>query len=423
MSALLTKIGVVVSRIIVGATFIISGFAKCIDPHGLIYKIEDYLAAWGIDPMPSLETVGAFSLSIGELCMGIMLFLGCYRRAVAWLLGLTMAVMLPLTAYIMIADPVADCGCFGDMWVISNDATFYKNVVLSVLIVFLIMRNTRVGCGITPPFQWIGLALSIAYSFCIAFIGYMYQPLLDFRPFPEGTQLSGADEAQDAVYTYIYSKDGNTREFTLDSLPDDTWEFVDRKLVSGEVDTPHSFEIFDEFEEDVTSEVITPEGDLLLALIPDADNVGYSRTHMLRSFDKMMEQSGGDMAIVIAGDTDNHWRDNIGHGLKIYSADDTSIKELARGDIALVYVKDGIIQWKLDATSLPTDYLDDMPPGDAEAVLASLSVNSKAWLAGLTILYVSLMVVVIFLPWIIIIIMHRCKMMKRRKLAKIEEKD
>ena len=39
-------------RIAVGATFIFSGFVKAIDPWGLIYKISEYMAVWGLPQMP-----------------------------------------------------------------------------------------------------------------------------------------------------------------------------------------------------------------------------------------------------------------------------------------------------------------------------------------------------------------------------------
>lgn len=390
-----------IARIVVGAAFIVAGFAKCIDPQGFVYKIEDYLHAWNFTALPTLEVVAAFGLSMAEFAMGVMLIAGCYRRTVTWLLGATMGFMLPLTAYIMVADPVSDCGCFGDMFVISNTATFLKNVVLTLLVVLLILWNRRAVCLIKPSFQWIGLVLTLAYGAVIAYIGFSFQPLIDFRPYPVGISLVAADSSDDdSSYLFTYTRDGVTRDFPIDSLPDDSWEFVDRKLAEGNDENAVSFEMFNEAGDEVSDMVISPEGEQLLVLIPNAGKLGYSRAHLIRGFADVMNRTGGALSVVIAGDNNNLWREHIGHNLEVYTSEDTKIKEVARGEIALVFLKDGVIQWKLNAVSLPTDYLDtslvrkDNPMG-------RLAMNSGKWLWSLTLIYLCAMVVLSLLPWIV----------------------
>lgn len=401
----------VLARLIAGTAFAVAGLAKCIDPYGFIYKIEDYLAVWNLSVLPSLEVVAAFGISIGEFCIGIMLVLGCYRRVAAWLLAMTMAVMLPLTAYIMIADPVADCGCFGDFIIISNTATFWKNVLLSVAAVILILWNRRVLSLIKSAFQWIALFVTIGFAFAIGYIGYIYQPLIDFRPYPVGTLLA-ADENDENEgddndeYVFLYTRDGVTKEFSIDSLPDDSWEFVDR-ISSGETKIKdNSFEIFAEDGSEVSREVITSDGDMLLIMIPDVSGLGLSRSHLIRGFNNVMENLGGEMNVIISGDKTGEWSDRAGAGLNIYQADDTKIKEMVRGEIGLVYLHNGVISWKLDATCLPTDYLDNVPL-NSENPLGRLAVDNKKWFMSLTSIYVCIIIVLGLLPWIFTEIFHR----------------
>lgn len=40
-------------RIILGAAFITAGWAKSIDPYGTLYKMLEYLNAWGCTTCPS----------------------------------------------------------------------------------------------------------------------------------------------------------------------------------------------------------------------------------------------------------------------------------------------------------------------------------------------------------------------------------
>lgn len=92
-------------RILVGATFIISGLSKMIDLYGSVYKIEQYLAVWDMMQPRTLVLGLAICLSGVEFLLGFLLLLGCYKRSSAYLLTLIMAGMLVLSAYIMIADP------------------------------------------------------------------------------------------------------------------------------------------------------------------------------------------------------------------------------------------------------------------------------------------------------------------------------
>lgn len=113
-------------RVLTGSVFIMSGLVKGIDLWGFIFKIEDYLAVWGLSQPRSLVLMAALLISGYEFVFGCMLAAGCYKRVAVWALTAMMGVMLPLTAYIAIANPVSDCGCFGDFWVISNTWTFIK---------------------------------------------------------------------------------------------------------------------------------------------------------------------------------------------------------------------------------------------------------------------------------------------------------
>ena len=117
-------------RILIGATFIMSGFVKGIDPWGSVIKISEYFTVWGWDVPRSLVTCAAFALGAYEFVWGFMVLLGCYRRAAVWLLSAMMAVMLPLTLYIALYSPVDDCGFFGDFLLCSNTATFDNNIFI-----------------------------------------------------------------------------------------------------------------------------------------------------------------------------------------------------------------------------------------------------------------------------------------------------
>ena len=109
-------------RFLLGALFIFSGFVKAVDPLGSFYKIQDYLTAFGIISwFPSyLPLFFGIALSAVEFCVGVFLLLGIRRKVASTLALFLILVMTPLTLYLALANPVSDCGCFGDAWVLTN---------------------------------------------------------------------------------------------------------------------------------------------------------------------------------------------------------------------------------------------------------------------------------------------------------------
>lgn len=353
---LLFKTCVWLARIVVGLTFVVSGWAKAVDPWGFIYKIEDYLTVWSIDVAREITLTGAISLSVAEFITGVLIVTGCWRRLSVMVAAGFMTVMLPLTAYIAIADPVPDCGCFGDFIIISNTATFLKNIVLSALVIYLLKYNTRVKGLYRHSLQWQTVAVSLVFVTTVSFIGYRYQPVVDFRPFKTGSVFPPASAEDDPNVTFVYSKDGEEREYNIDNLPDSTWTFVSR--IDRTTTEDNSFAVFDGYD-DVTGLLVSDKP--LLLLVVNDPGAGYLyRSRLVMQFAALIEREGGEMVAILAADADGveKWRNLAAIDTDIFTADDTSLKMLARGDTALVYIVDGHIVWKRNIASFSPDLFD-----------------------------------------------------------------
>lgn len=351
-------------RFIVGGTFVVSGLSKAVDVWGVMYKIEEYFTVWGIEVPGSLILASSVALAVWEGLLGAMLLLGCYRRSSPWLLLATMMFMLPLSVYIYLDEPVADCGCFGDFIILSNSVTMYKNIALTLMLVFLSVCNRRVMGLISPYIQWLAGFVVMVYLLTVCLVGYNIQPMIDFRGYPEGESLLPADneDAEDVEFEFIYEKGGEHKSFSADSLPDDTWTFVDRRLVSGSIDESRSFIVYDNGE-DVTDKAITRQGSQLLVLIPDLDEADITFTFYLNELHRYLQEHGGSLVGIVAADDDpgslTHWREMSLAEYPLYTAEATAIKEVARGTLALVYLEDGVIRWKRTASSLDGEMLID----------------------------------------------------------------
>ncbi|MBK7271568.1 MAG: DoxX family membrane protein [Flavobacteriales bacterium] len=129
------RILLIICRILVGATFIVSGLVKANDPLGFSYKLQEYFAESALN-MPWLEP-WALALAIlaclGEIVLGFAVLVGGRMKLATWALLLLTLFFGWLTAYTATCDPdatytvlvngvseehgvtcVTDCGCFGD---------------------------------------------------------------------------------------------------------------------------------------------------------------------------------------------------------------------------------------------------------------------------------------------------------------------
>ncbi len=384
-------------RLVVGGTYIMSGLTKMLDLWGFVYKIEQYLSVWGMSEPRALVLGGAMSLSAAEFIVGLALFTGSYKRTSAWIITLLTGFMLMLTAYIVIADPVDDCGCFGDFIILSNTATFLKNVVLMAMAVYLWRYNSTVSGIFSTYSQWIEGLIAFLYVAIVGTLSYNIQPLIDFRPYPVGTVLAGGEESSEdgGNIRFIYERDGVKETFDADNLPDSTWTFVDRVEPEGDRSADkRTFTIYDG-DEDVTDFVLEPNGDQLLVLIPEPERADISSTYLLNELNRYMIQHGGVMTGIIGTDGDGieEWRDISLASYDIYSAEDTSIKEVARGNVAIVLLRDGVIRWKRTLMSVDSDMLAS--PDDTLLDRLDYAGSRYFWL--LSIVFVGLE----FLLWVI----------------------
>lgn len=386
-------------RIAVGAVFVLSGFVKGVDPWGSVIKIGEYFTAWGLDVPDGLTVFAAFMLAAMEFVWGLLLMLGLYRKLAPQLLTAMMAVMLPLTLYIAVANPVSDCGCFGDFWVLSNRDTFLKNVVITLALIYLWAFNRRTSGLLHPAVQWMAGGWATLFILAIELFGYNIQPLLDFRRFAPGTELLAVghedEDGADVEYSFVYEKDGEEREFSADALPDSTWTFVDRRLVSGSEELADGFSIIRDGE-DIAPDLIAESGEQFIVTIPDARRVNLSGTYLLNDLNDFIRARGGSMlALVGSGEADiEWWRDISMADYPVERAEAKLLKELARGSVALVYLRDGRVVWKRTLTSIPFTLAADTPK---ERMVEEMNPDCIYILKVGTIIFVGALAVLIFL--------------------------
>ncbi len=353
-------------RIILGVTFMISGLAKAIDIYGFIFKLEEYFVVWNITVPRQISVASALFLSGFEFVCGLMLAVGAYKRVIVWLLTAFMTLMLLLTFYIWIADPVSDCGCFGDFIKLSNAATFWKNVLIIILIIPLLYYNRKIKGFYHPATQWGALVLASFYILLIGLYGYNVQPIVDFRSFKVNTPLiseSDNDSSGNEDFVFIYENNGIKKEFSIDSLPDESWTFVDRKPLFSSKDTLSKTELMARTYDGASANEILSDTtkNYLIIAAANPDDVDMPTSFYINRIAELVNNIDNSTTetIELIGATSQNQIETFQRRTmtesEVFISEPTVIKELARGTVSLIYTEHGIIKWKRTMQSLNYD--------------------------------------------------------------------
>ena len=356
-----------VCRFVLAATFIFSGYVKAIDPLGTLYKLKDYAAAMSLNGLlPDWVLVGvAIALGALEFALGVFMLFAVRRHVVSRIMLAFMTAMTALTLWIFVADPVKDCGCFGDALKLTNGETLLKNIVLIACAALVAWRPVDMARFISRSNQWIVRYYTVAYIVITSVYCLYTLPIFDFRPYHVGTNIKQGMEIPEGAEqpefesTFLLRKNGETREFTLDNYPDSTWEYVDTRTVQtkkGYEPPIHDFALTScDTGEDITEQVLTKKGYTFLLVSPRlavADDSNFGDIDQIYEY---AEENGADFYCVTASANDEieRWRDLTGAEYQFCNADETTLKTMIRSNPGLMLLKDGTIIDKWSHNALP----------------------------------------------------------------------
>ena len=348
-------------------TFILSGYVKAIDPLGTQYKLNDYAAAMHLSEyIPDwLTLTGAIALAMTEFALGIFMLFAIRRHLVSRLMTAMMVMMTLITVWIFIANPVKDCGCFGDAIKLTNGETLLKNIVLLAAAIVTAMRPLDMARLISKSNQWIVTNYTLVYIVCTSLYCLYALPTFDFRPYhigadiKKGMEIPEGAEQPEFETTFILKKNGQTREFTLDNYPDSTWEFVDSKTIQtrqGYEPPIHDFSLTDtKTGEDITDNVLSHKGYTFLLI---SRSLAYADDSNFGDIDQIYEYASEHnipfYCVTASTDSDiNRWRDLTGAEYPFCTADETTLKTIIRSNPGLLLLKDATIIGKWSHNQLP----------------------------------------------------------------------
>jgi uncharacterized membrane protein YphA (DoxX/SURF4 family) len=314
-------------RILVGALFIFSGLIKANDPLGFAIKLKEYFEVFADAGsmfvffksewlMNSTVFLASF-ICVLEVSLGVCLLIGLWGRLVAWLLLLMMIFFTWLTGYSAITGKVTDCGCFGDAIPLTPWQSFDKDIVLTILILFIFAMRRQIKPIFNKVLAFVIFFAGAAFTMYVAVHVLHHDVFKDFRPYAVGENIrenmvipADAPKAI-VVMNYVYKNkstnateeihmrtDENT-EAAMNRITaltaDKNWEFVERKdkvIDAGFKVKISDFVVIDEEENDITEKVLNYDDYMLMVVSDDLHKTNTDAWKKIKEVEKDAEQDG-----------------------------------------------------------------------------------------------------------------------------------
>ena len=356
------KYGLPVVQILLGLTFLFSGFVKVIDPVGSFIKVEDYLIAFGIGLPRLLHFMLAVGQGLLEFALGACVLLGLWKKETARIMLVFMGVMTVFTLYLAIANPVSDCGCFGDAVKLTNWETFGKNVLLLLLSIILLRFNEMVPVIYGRRTSRWSLYWSLLFPLLLSIYAYRHQPIFDFMPFKVGNDLKALTASiPDSVdYQFIYEKEGARKTFGTDNLPPaiDGWTYVDRTEVvvkKGKKPVIDNLSIIHPTQGDITRRVLDDTSYVFLFISPALEYANRSYVDEInQAFRYATQFNFAFYGLTASGkEAIEDWRYEYESLFDFCTADDRLLRSMTRSNPGLMLLKNGVVVRKWAFRDIP----------------------------------------------------------------------
>lgn len=221
------KLLINIARVVVGLLFIFSGLIKANDPLGLSYKMQEFFELWHMTQFNDHTLWLSVVMIAFEIIAGVALLLGWRMKLFMWLLLLLILFFTFLTGYAYLSGKFKNCGCFGDCIPITPLTSFIKDLVLTVLILFLFRHKDKIKPVFSNRISVVLMILATIFSFGIQWYMLNYLPLFDCLAYKKGRNIreqmkipAGAIPDSFAI-RFVYEKDGKQFEFAPEQLPAD----------------------------------------------------------------------------------------------------------------------------------------------------------------------------------------------------------
>jgi hypothetical protein len=275
-----------------------------------------------------------------------------------------------LTFWIAVANPVTDCGCFGDALVISNWATFYKNVVLIILAI-IVFKYRKTFKSIFPPILMNTFGFIVVLGYIgIVYYSYNHEPIIDFRPYKIGvnipeamkTPAGAAKEIYNNIFFYKNKQTGEVKKFTEQNYPwQDTinwaYDHIETKMVQKGYKPPiHDFIMETRNGENVIDFFIRNENYVFILVANNLQKTNVSKIEGVKNLANWAKEKSYQFVGLTSStfDESDTFKTKTGLPIEFFTCDEITLKTIIRSNPGLIAVKRGTIVGKWHYNDIPT---------------------------------------------------------------------
>lgn len=352
---------------ITGFVFFVSGILKLMDPVGASLVMKEYFNFLHISFLePTAMALGIF-FAFAETAIGTGLITGVWRKTVAITAIAMQGFFTMVTIALVIFKPEMDCGCFGEAIHLTHGETFIKNLILLTLLLLYYIPKKHLG-EIRKK-KYISFALVMTSVIVFSVYSIIHLPLNDYTDYHAGASLKGENLPADSYSSvFIYEKDGQQSQFTIENLPDSTWTFVSTETTkTSEGEDIVSLSFYNE--EGHYADSLALDGKEMIVSIYNTDvkDILYNNVY---DFMRRAENAGFKTILLTSAPVD------APEGIRQFTADYKTLITLNRSNGGATYINDGIIIRKWSKKSLPAD--EELAKISEEDITEALIGNSHS---------------------------------------------
>lgn len=409
-----------VCRLLLALALMLSGFLKAVDPMGGVYKLQEYATAFSFHAISDawLQAASMAQAAV-EFLIGLYLLMGVYRCVVPLMALVLMSLFTPFSLYLWVSDMVTDCGCFGESIIMSNGATFAKNVVLLLLALLVFVKRSLFIGKLDSKVRWVLALFSLVYIFALQTVAVNHLPLIDAGDYVIGNNIRSMVEYTPGDYRYmsVYRKGSTEIALPVDSVPGEDWEFVktySELLNPGTEPLIGNFSFVDwEYDMDVADELLADTGYVYIVVVEDVEKA--SVTHIDRINDLYDYCLAGDLRFCAVSSSDEDalamWAKRTGAEYAVCWADRALLRSMVHANPGVVVLKNGVVVGKWAIADMPSvEKLEVAPAQVRSDVLSCVAVEGWPF-------WVLVLVAAVFLLSVLGAIAARAARLKEKKQA------
>lgn len=418
----LLKIGTDFARYAVGILFIFSGIVKANDPLGFSYKLEEYFEEFAklgeyvgfLEPFFHLckdyALPQAIFIVILEVVLGVAILVRYRVKIVSWLLLLLILFFTMLTFASAYFGIVKTCGCFGDAIPLTAWESFYKDLVLLVLILIIFVRQKAISLSETGINDFVLAAIGLLVMFklshgldwyfpfnftlavfvlffgirlvehikaplyvtMLSFLGmgffsfytYSYLPMKDFLAYAEGKSIAeGMKGVPDKLKYFYILKNKSTGELEeFEKFPEnyqDKYEYVEARtevVEKGIEPAILDFAIMNADGDDLTDDFLSSDSYIFFWISYDLDMALLQVQPRANELAKSIQADGHRFVGLTASVPDKAmaFTQENNAPYSFLFCDQIVLKTIMRSNPGLMLIREGVVIGKWHANDLPS---------------------------------------------------------------------